>query len=142
MTGGTAILVFVVYTAVVSGVFYGVLRLIGESTLVAAIGGAFAASLGVAFTALLTLVGDRRTTDERIRDEASRVALELTRMDYDLRREAVSDEVFTEVNAPVKVYRELYLAFEQLRTKGTWPKSIETLGLLNVAKIRNDRRPK
>ena len=75
---------------------FGVLWLSGHfgstratTTLVAALGGALVASLGPVITATLSSLAQQRDTDERIRDEASQVALELTRMDYDLRQQAL-----------------------------------------------------
>jgi hypothetical protein len=70
---------------------FGVLWLSGHfgstataTTLVAALGGALVASLGPVITITLNSLAQQRDTDERIRDEASQVALQLTRMDYDL----------------------------------------------------------
>ncbi len=122
---------------------FGVLWLSGHfgstaaaTTLVAVLGGALVASLGPVITATLSSLAQQRDTDERIRDEASRVALELTRMDYDLRQQALPDGRAQQFLAPAKVYREFYKAIVELRTEGTWPKAIEELGLLNIFEVR------
>jgi len=71
--------------------------------------------------------------EEQIRDRSARYALELTKMDFELRQESLKlvkgKRLFL---APIKVYRELYKALLELHKKGTWPKTIENLGLLNI----------
>jgi len=133
------ILLLVIYGIVAFGVLFGVLWIMhyygltdSTTTLVAALGGALVASLGPIITAMFTSLGQQRDTDERIRDEASRVALELTRMDYELRQQALPEGYAQQFLAPAKVYREFYRAIVELRTRGTWPKAIEDLGLLNI----------
>jgi hypothetical protein len=136
------LLLFVVFTlggiAILLGLMWaasGSAQNPGATTLVAALGGALVASLGAVMTAMLGAVGQRRDTDERIRDEASRVALELTRMDYNLRQQALPEGGRQQFLAPAKVYREFYKAIVQLRTEGTWPQSIEELGLLAIFEV-------
>lgn len=104
----------------------------GATTLVAALGGALVASLGAIVTSMVGSLGKQRDTDERIRDEASRIALELTRLDYDLRQRALPERGVQEFLAPAKVYREFYKAIVELRTKGTWPNAIADQGLLDI----------
>ncbi|RJQ24379.1 hypothetical protein C4565_09940 [Candidatus Parcubacteria bacterium] len=130
------IAIYVVLTfAALFGLIWGIQKF-GASdsttTLIAALGGALAASLGPIITAMLTSSGQTRETDEKIRDEASRVSLELTRMDYELRQQALPEGYAQQFLAPAKVYREFYKAIVELRVKGTWPKSIEELGLLSI----------
>jgi hypothetical protein len=69
------------------------------------------------------------------------VAIELTRMDYDLRQRALSDGQAQQFLAPAKVYREFYRAIVELRTEGTWPKAIEELGLLNIFEVHRHTTP-
>jgi hypothetical protein len=90
---------------------------------------------------MLSSLGQQRVTDERIRDEASRVALELARMDYDLRQQALPDGRAQQFLAPAKVYREFYKAIVELCTEGTWPKAIEGLGLLSIFEVRRRTTP-
>jgi hypothetical protein len=142
------ILLPLAYAAVALILLFGVLWLSGHfgstgatTTLVAALGGALVASLGPVITATLSNLGQQRDMDERIRDEASRVALELTRMDYDLRQQALPDGRAQQFLAPAKVYREFYKAIVELRTEGTWPKAIEELGLLSIFEVRRRTTP-
>jgi hypothetical protein len=133
---------FVTYGAVSLILLFGVLwfsRYFGAAeppmTLIAALGGALVASFAPVITATLSSLGQERDRAARIRDEASRVAIELTRMDYDLRQRALSDGQTQQVLAAAKVYRELYRAIVELRTEGTWPRAIEELGLLNIFEL-------
>ena len=107
----------------------------GATTLIAALGGALVGSLGTVLTSLVTSMSQQRETDERIRDEASKVALDLTRMDYELRQQALKEGESQQFLAPAKVYREFYKAVVELRTKDSWPVAIEQLGLLNVFEV-------
>jgi hypothetical protein len=86
-----AILPALAYAAVAPILLFGVLwfsRYFGAAeppmTLIAALGGALVASLAPVITATLSSLGQERDRTERIRDEASRVAIELTKMDYDV----------------------------------------------------------
>lgn len=143
-----AILPALAYAAVAPILLFGVLwfsRYFGAAeppmTLIAALGGALVASLAPVVTATLSNLGQERDRIERIRDEASRVAIELTKMDYDLRQHALADGQTQQVLAAAKVYRELYRAIVELRTEGTWPKAIEELGLLNIFELRGHGTP-
>lgn len=107
----------------------------GTTTVLAALGGALVGSLGAVFTSMVASVEKQRETDERICDEASRVALDLTRMDYELRQQAMQAGQSQEFLAPAKVYREFYLAVVELRTEGTWPRKIEEQGLLSTFSV-------
>lgn len=150
MTWKRIVLVILIYASAALLVLLGVLWISerlgasrGATTLIAALGGALAGTLGPVAIAAMERMSRERETDERIRDEASRVALELTRIDYELRQQALSDsEPEREFLAPAKVYREFYRAVVDLRTKDEWPHSIQELGLLNVFTIRyKSRRP-
>jgi hypothetical protein len=141
------ILAIVIYGIVAFGVMFGLvwgIQKFGASdsatALIAALGGALAASLGPTITAMLTSFGQTRETDEKIRDEASRVSLELTRMDYELRQQALPDGYAQQFLAPAKVYREFYKAIVELRVKGTWPETIEKLGLLNIFTVARKQK--
>lgn len=136
------ILLLFAYTVFASALLFGVLwatSFFGASTvittIVAALGGALVASLGPVVTGALGSLWQQRDIDERIRDEASRIALDLTRMDYDLRQRALPSGQTKNFLAPAKVYREFYKAIVELRTAGTWPKAVEDLGLLNIFEV-------
>ena len=121
-----AILLALVYAAVALILLFAVLwgsRYFGAVdptiTLIAALGGTLVASVAPVMTATLSSLGQERDLNERIRDEASRVTLELTKMDYDLRQRALLDGQAQQVLAAAKVYRELYRAVVELRINGT-----------------------
>ncbi|MHB1136622.1 MAG: hypothetical protein ACYCXR_09045 [Coriobacteriia bacterium] len=145
MKTSKAVLLLLACTVVAFGLLFGVLSLLSGAsqsvtTLVAALGGALVASLGPVVTALISSVNQTRDTDERIRDEASRVALELTGLDYELRQQALEPGGRQQFLAPAKVYRELYKAVVELRTNDTWPQTIEELGLLNIFEVARPKR--
>jgi hypothetical protein len=111
-----------------------------DSPVVTGIAGIIIGSLSGAFGVLMNtwvknyeLIEKTRDREERIRDRSSKYALELTKMDFELRQKSL--EITGNKNmflAPIKVYRELYKALLELHKKGTWPKTIEKLGLLNI----------
>lgn len=97
------------YAAIALGLLFGVLwgsRAFGATepttTLIAALGGALMASFGPVITAMLSNLGQEHDRGERIRDEVSRVALELTKMDYDLLQRALADGQAQQVLRPAK----------------------------------------
>lgn len=142
------LLLLMTYAVTVMGLMYGVLwfsRDFGATeptrTLMAALGGAVIASVGPIITATLSTLGQERDRGERIKDEASRMAMELTKMDYDLLQRALAEGQSQQVLRTVKVYREFYKAIVELRTKGTWPKDPEELGLLEVIELRGQPTP-
>jgi hypothetical protein len=107
------ILLALAYTAVALILLFGVLWLSGHfgstgaaTTLIAALSGALVASLAPVITATLHSLGQQRDRDVCLRDEVSRVALERTRTDYDLRQRALSAGQAQRFLAPAKVYRE------------------------------------
>ena len=113
---------------------------------VSAIIGALVGSLGVVIGAALSGVvalWNRSTEDEqRLKDQASRQALELTRMDYELRQKALQlTGKRRQFLAPTKVYRELYRAILQLHTTGEWPDTPYQLGLLNIFELGAEDDP-
>lgn len=104
--------------------------------IIGAFGGALAGILGSATASVVGAWDRSREVNERLKDRVSSHALELTKMDYELRQKSFDTSkgklIFL---APVKVYRELYRALLELHEKGTWPKSIEEIGLLNVFEL-------
>lgn len=110
---------------------------ITDSAAIAVIVGAMAGALGAvltgALTALVAVWSQSVTHSQQLRDRVSSHALELTRMDYELRIRALDESrESAEFLAPVKVYRELYRALLQLHEKNEWPLQIEQLGLLGI----------
>jgi hypothetical protein len=110
-----------------------------QSTIAAIIGGlvgALGGVLGAVIVALVTIWEKIEENDERTKDRVSEQALELTKLDYQLRQQSLSlsnkKQLFL---APTKVYRELYKALYDFQTNGNWPKNIEELGLLNIFEL-------
>ena len=142
---GLLALVSMVY-AVASGVLLiGGLWVSGRfglpETLIAALAGALVGSAAPVITAGMTSLEQQRATEAHIRDESSRVALDLTKIDYDLRLRALRPGQTQAFLAPAKVYRELYKAILELRTKETWPKAVEDLGLLDTLRLPTPQSP-
>jgi hypothetical protein len=100
---------------------------------------AIIAVIGVGLTAIVALWKQSAEDEQKAKDRASDHALQLTRMDYDIRIKALElSKDRRQFLAPVKVYRELYRAFLDLHTIGEWPDTIEKLGLLNIFEFGPD----
>ena len=89
--------------------------------------------LGSVVNSIVGIWSRTREVEERLKDRVSNHALELTRMDYELRQKALefSGEK-QQFLAPAKVYRTFYRALLELHTTGNWPKEVEEKGLLNI----------
>ena len=131
------------FTAVVAlyfGVVVFVARLLlpkieapAANVVLGAVAGSLGAVMGAALTALVTLWARSSEDQQRLKDQASRQALELTRMDYELRKESLAvTKERRQFLAPIKVYREVYRALLQLHGTGEWPDTLYKLGLLNI----------
>ncbi len=98
--------------------------------------GSFTALIGSIMTSSVGLWKVTKDAEERLKDRISNHALELTRMDYELRQMALdSTGAKQHFLAPAKVYRTFYKALLDLHTTGNWPKEVEESGLLNVFKL-------
>jgi len=115
-----------------------------DSTAIAAILGAVGGGLigvfGTSFSSLIGFLDRTRDVEERRKDRVSAHAVELTKMDYQLRQEALGmTGKEQEFLAPIKVYREFYRAMIELHDQGSWPQKIEDLGLLRTFKLGTDK---
>ena len=115
------------------------LPLINSTTVAGIIGvlvGSFVTLLGSIVTSIVGIWRVNKEAEERLKDRISSHALELTRMDYELRQKSLvsrgTKQVFL---APAKVYRTFYRALLDLHTTGNWPKEVEELGLLNIFEL-------
>jgi len=109
------------------------------------------AMLGIVIGGLLTLVGSvvvnlitamtkTQETEQRSIDRVSNHALELTRLDFELRTKALeTSSQQQQFLAPAKVYREFFKAIQKLHDENDWPKEIEKLGLLSIFTLTYDR---
>jgi len=122
-----------------------------DATALAVILGALVGSVGgvvgSAVTSLVTLWNQERDYDERLKDRASSHALELTRLNYELRLKSLNTtKQRKRFLAHIKVYRELYRALLDLHKTGNFPATINELGLLGMFElgpdvIQNDDQP-
>lgn len=114
-----------------------------ESTTVAGFIGVLVGSLTTFISsALASVVGlwsVSRESDERLKDRISNHALELTRLDYELRQKSLEvTKGKQQFLAPAKVYRTFYKALYDLHTTGGWPQDVQDLGLLNIFELSYD----
>ena len=92
---------------------------------------------GVIGTFVGSAIGFKRVekeSEDRLKEYASTQALELNKLEFNMRRETGKQERFL---APAKVYREFYRALFELYSTKEWPKKIEDMGLLNILDYRN-----
>ena len=92
--------------------------------------------LAPCITAIVGLWKTAKDADEKLKDRISDHALQLTKMDYELRQKSLDTSGTTQkFLAPVKVYRTFYRALYELHTTGGWPKEVEEQGLLNIFEL-------
>jgi len=97
---------------------------------------------GVIGTFVGSVIGFKRVekeSEDRLKEYASTQALELTKLEFSMRRETGKQERFL---APAKVYREFYKALFELYSTKEWPTKIEEMGLLNILDYRNRENKK
>jgi len=98
--------------------------------------GALGGILGSAMASVVAVWDRSRDAEERLKDRVSSHALELTKMDYELRQKSLElTKRRKKFLAPVKVYRELYRALLELHNTGQWPTNINELGLLAIFEL-------
>lgn len=114
------IIFLVFYAAVFAVLIWFVFPGLDETQTASIVGiliGALAGALGGIVTTVLGIWERTREVDERTRDRVSDAALQLTKMDYELRQKSLElqnrQDLFL---APTKVYRELYKALLELNT--------------------------
>ena len=104
-----------------------------KAVVIGALAGTIGGVIGSAIISLVNLWDRERDAEERLKDRVSSHALELTRMDYEMRQKALEATRRRKKRlAPIKVYRELYKALLELHKDGTWPDTIYELGLLGI----------
>lgn len=102
--------------------------------IVGVVGGGLAGVIGAAVAGMIGLWRAEKESEDRLKHYASMQALELTKLEYELRMPTGIKEHY----APAKVYREFYKALFELYATKSWPKDIEIMGLLNVLKYKVD----
>jgi len=99
------------------------------TAIISVLADALAGVIGSFVGALITSERAKTESEDRLKRAASAQALELTKLDFEMRRRVGQQKQFL---APAKVYREFYRALFELYSKQSWPKAIEDLGLLNI----------
>ena len=114
-----------------------------QAAIIGALAGALGGVVASTLSSLSSLWAGSRDFEERLKDRVSDHALELTRMDYELRQKSLElTKEKREFLAPVKVYRELYRALLELHETGNWPDTINELGLLSIFPLGAEEKPK
>jgi len=137
----TIVFLGLIFISVIAMFLFWALPLIDSKTMVGILGvviGSFITFLGTFLATIVGVWGVTKDVEARLKDRISRDALELTRMDYELRSKGLKRFYL----APVKVYRELYKALLELHTAGTWPKAIEKLGILQIFELGKEEEQK
>jgi len=127
----------VIWIPVVYIVLFAVLLLIVWSQLdkpaiiavVSVLAGGLAGVIGSFVGAIIALQRVEKETEIKLKEYASSQALELTKLEVELRRKEGKQR---KLLAVAKIYREFYKALFELYDTRTWPKAIEDLGLLNI----------
>lgn len=101
--------------------------------IVSVLAGGLAGVMGSFVAGLIGYWRDERESEDKLKSYASTQAMELTKLEFDMRRETGAQNQFY---APAKVYREFYKALFELYTTKEWPKKIEEMGLLNILDYR------
>ena len=135
MTAKTLVFVTIILIALVlaglayfTSVAFPAFDITARAVVIGALAGTIGAVKGSTITPLVNLRDRERDAEERLKDRVYSHALELTRMDYEMRQKALEITKWRKKRlAPIKVYKELYKALLELHNKGTWPESINNL---------------
>jgi hypothetical protein len=96
---------------------------------VSVLAGGLAGVIGSFVGAFIALQRVEKETEIKLKEYASSQALELTKLEVELRRKEGKQK---QLLAVAKIYREFYKALFELYETRTWPKAIEEQGLLNI----------
>ena len=97
--------------------------------IVSVLAGGLAGIIGSFVGGIITLQRIETESEVKLKEYASSQALELTKLELELRREEGRQRQFL---AAAKIYREFYKALFELYETKTWPKAIEKQGLLTI----------
>ncbi len=100
---------------------------------VSVLGGGLAGIVGSFIGAIIALQRVEKESEIKIKEYASLQALELTKMEIDLRQKEGRQK---QLLAVAKIYREFYTALFELYETKTWPRTIMEQGLLNIYDFR------
>lgn len=107
--------------------------------IVSVLAGGLAGMIGTFVGSVIGFKRVEKESEDRLKEYASTQALELTKLEFSMRRETGTQDQFY---APAKVYREFYKALFELYSTEEWPKKIEEMGLLNILDYRNRENKK
>ena len=96
---------------------------------VSVLGGGLAGVIGSFVGAIISVQRMEKESEVKLKEYASSQALELTKLEVDLRQKEGRQK---QLLAVAKIYREFYKALFDLYETKTWPKAIENQGLLNI----------
>lgn len=106
------------------------------SGLIGVVVGSMIGFFSTVIAGITSIIKIQSESSEKFRDRISNHSLELTKMDYDLRKQSLnSTGKKQKFLAAAKVYREFYLALDELQSKGSWPRSVQNAGLLGVFEL-------
>jgi hypothetical protein len=97
--------------------------------IVGVLGGGLAGVVGSFVGAIIALQRVEKESEIKIKEYASSQALELTKLEIELRQKEGRQK---QLLAVAKIYREFYKALFDLYETKTWPQEIGKLGLLNI----------
>ena len=106
---------------------------------VSVLGGGLAGVVGSFVGAIIALQRVEKESEIKIKEYASSQALELTKLEIELRQKEGRQK---KLLAVAKIYREFYKALFELYETKTWPKEIEKLGLINIYDFSASRKEK
>jgi hypothetical protein len=96
---------------------------------VSVLAGGLAGVVGSFVGAIIAIQRIEKERETKLKEYASSQALELTKLEIELRRKEGRQK---QLLAVAKIYREFYKALFELYETKTWPKAIEDQGLLNI----------
>lgn len=99
---------------------------------VSVLGGGLAGVVGSFVGAIIAVQRLEKESEIKLKEYASSQALELTKLEVELRRK---EDRQKQLLAVAKIYREFYKALFDLYETKTWPKAIEEQGLLSIYKF-------
>jgi len=105
---------------------------------VSVLAGGLAGVVGSFVGAMIAVKRVDKESETKLKQYASEQALELTKLEVELRR---SEGRQKKLLAVAKIYREFYKALFELYETRTWPKAIEEQGLINIYDFGGKKDP-
>ena len=122
-------IVYIVLFALLLIIVWSQLDKLAIIAIASVIAGGLAGVIGSFVGGIITLQRIEKESEVKLKEYASSQAIELTKLELELRREEGRQRQFLAV---AKIYREFYKALFELYETKTWPKAIQEQGLLNI----------